>query len=111
MFQYILTLILMLSLGAILYLVARSLPRVGATGDEEDKRGLVERWVTSELPEKADELLNSFLFKLFRRVKLLLLKVDNVLGKRIEKIRSGSEKSETLANGFQDLTKEKKGKL
>ena len=57
MFQYILTLILMLSLGAVLYLVARSLPRVSAEEGKEDKRGLVERWVTSEFPEKADEAL------------------------------------------------------
>jgi len=119
MFQYILTLILMLSLGAVLYLVARSLPRVSAEEGKEDKRGLVERWVTSEIPEKADELLNSFLFKLFKRVKLVLLKVDNILGKRIEKVRpangkgeqgAGLHPAEPLQTNFQDLSETKKEK-
>ena len=110
MFEYVLTIILMASLGTVLYLVARSLPRVNGERGEEDKRGLVERWVASEIPEKADEILNSFLFKLFKRLKLVLLKIDNILGKRIEKVRpgNGGEKGETLTSNFQDLTETKK---
>jgi len=110
MFQYILTLVIMFALGTVLYLVARSLPRVSAERAEEDRRGLVERWVTSEIPEKADELLNSFLFKFFRRLKLVLLKVDNILGKRIERVKPEDGKSEPLVSNFQDLTEEKKDK-
>ncbi len=84
MLQFILTNILMLSLGAILYLAARSLPRVGE--EPPANPGLLERWAASEVPEKIDAAFNNFLMKSLRKIKLVLLRIDNYLTKHIKKV-------------------------
>lgn len=84
MIQFILTDILMISLGVMLYLVARSLPRVEE--EQTEKQNIFERWVSSELPEKFDVMLNNFLLKFLRRLKVALLKADNFITKHLKKI-------------------------
>lgn len=84
MLQFILTDIFMVSLGTILYLVARSLPRVGE--EPATKQNMFERWVSSELPEKFDAAFNNFLLKSLRKLKLALLKADNSITKHLKKI-------------------------
>jgi len=86
MFQFILTNILMVSLGIILYLAVRTLPRIEDTGTPE-KRGLLERWVTSEMPEKIDAALNGFLAKFLRKTRVLVLKLDNSLTGHLKKVQ------------------------
>lgn len=84
MLSFIFSTILMLSLGSILYLAARTLPRV-----EEEPRAkpnLLDRWAASELPEKIDTMFNAYLVKFLRKTKVLLLKVDNSLTDRLKKI-------------------------
>jgi len=86
-FEFVITNILMVSLGTILYLVVRALPRI----DEEpatEKKGIFERLVTSEIPEKVDAAINSFLVKVLRRIKVLILKIDNSISSRLKKIKS-----------------------
>ena len=63
MTQFIFTNILMISLGTILYLVIRSLPRIDEHADEPIRQSLLQRLVVSEIPEKTDALLNNFLGK------------------------------------------------
>ncbi len=105
MFTFILNIVFMLSLGTILYIVARALPRVKEEAEESDNRkgGLLERWVTSEMPEKVDEFLSTFLSKFLRKFKVFLLKIDNALGAHLKKIKPDSSKSEGNGGGFKDL--------
>lgn len=84
MLQFILTDILMVSLGTILYLVARSLPRIGE--EPTTKQNMFERWVSSEMPEKFDAAFNNFLLKFLRKLKLVLLKADNSITRHLKKI-------------------------
>ena len=84
MLQFILTDILMISLGTILYLVARSLPLIGE--EPTTKQNMFERWVSSEMPEKFDALFNNFLLKSLRKLKLMLLKADNSITRHLKKI-------------------------
>lgn len=89
MFQFIFSTILMLSIGSILYLAARALPRV-----EEEPRGkqnLLDRWAASELPEKIDATFNAYLVKFLRKTKVVLLKVDNSLTDRLKKITQSAD--------------------
>jgi len=80
--------VLMVALGTILYLAVRALPRI-----EEEPAGesesLLDRWASSEIPEKIDAFLNSFLAKALRKVKVLLLRVDNDLSLHLKKIKPG----------------------
>jgi len=105
---FIFILVLMFSLSGVLYLMVRALPRVvdmevagdvisdgrvgaaGATAIPE-RRGLLDRWAHSELPEKIDSAFNSWLLKFLRKFKVFTLKLDNAISKHLRKIRNESE--------------------
>ncbi|HUZ92580.1 MAG TPA: hypothetical protein VNG29_01105, partial [Candidatus Paceibacterota bacterium] len=61
MLQFLLTTILLLSVGAILLVAVRTLPRIEDDGAIE-KKGILERWIASEIPEKIDASLHGFFF-------------------------------------------------
>lgn len=86
MVQFILTTILMASLGTMLYLVARSLPRVEEVAS--DKKNFLDRLASSEIPEKIDAAFNGFLLKYLRKLKVVLLKVDNFITGKLKKLSS-----------------------
>jgi hypothetical protein len=86
MIQFIFTDIFMLSLGAVLYLMVRALPRIAE--EPSEKKNFLDRWAHSDIPEKMDTALNGFLLKFLRKVKILVLKVDNALSKELRKIKS-----------------------
>ena len=76
----------MVSLSTVLYLVVRAMPRI----EEEpsaDRRSFLERWGHSHIPEKVDAVFNSFLLKLLRKFKVLVLKMDNSLAKHLQKVK------------------------
>ena len=100
MFQFIITNILMVSLGIVLYLVARALPRVDETVPVHGPLG---RWVTSEIPERVDVALNSFLGKFLRRTKVFLLKIDYLLTERIKKTKTENGNGKAKID-FNDIT-------
>lgn len=84
MFQFVLTTIFMASLGTMLYLVARSLPRIGE--EVSSKPGFIERLSSSEIPEKIDAVFNNFLFKFLKKSKVFLLKVENFVNNKLKTI-------------------------
>jgi hypothetical protein len=81
--MFIFTIFLMLSLGAVLYLMVRALPRVAE--EPETKESFLDRWAKSEIPEKIDAAFNSFLVKFLRRVKVVALKFDNAVSAGLRK--------------------------
>ena len=89
MLQFILTNTLLISVCIILYVSVRTLPRIDEGGAVQ-KKGILERWIASEIPEKIDVSLNSYLFKLLRRLKIVLLKADNAVGSHLRKIKHES---------------------
>ena len=88
--EFIFTTILMICLGIVLYLTVQALPRIEEV--PSDERGFLERWAHSEMPEKIDAAFNNFLLKFLRRAKVLILKLDNVLAKHLQKIKPGEDK-------------------
>ena len=89
MFQFIITNVLMISVGAVLFILVRALPRLGEESSEV-KMSILERWVASELPEKIDKTLNSFLEKFLRKSHVWLLKVDNNVSHWLKRVRPNS---------------------
>lgn len=109
MISFALNLILMAALGAILYLVARTLPRISETPEGNGRNGkmkLLERWVVSEIPEKVDEWLSDFLIKTLRKLKVVLMKVDNNLTSHLRRIKPQNGKSETNGRDFKEIVEE-----
>ena len=86
MLQFIITNIFLLSLGVILYVAVRTLPRIDESVISE-KKGAWERWLASGVPEKIDRAMNGFLFKALRRLKVFLLRADNAVNARLQKIK------------------------
>ena len=105
MLQFIFTDIFMLSLGAILYLMVRTLPRIAE--EPSEKKNFLDRWAHSDVPERMDAALNSFLFKFLKKVKIFILKLDNMLSKELRKIKS-EENGANSAIDFKEMTGQNK---
>jgi hypothetical protein len=87
--MFVFTILLMLALGAVLYLMVRALPRVAE--DSQAKENFLDRWARSEIPEKIDAAINGFLVKFLRRVKVFALKFDNAVSARLRKAAAGEK--------------------
>ena len=93
----------MVSLGVIIYLMARAVPRVG---DEISKPAVkFDRWLSSLRLEKLDVVFGNFLEKLLRNIKLFLMKLDNLTNGYLDKIKK------TRLNGNGQKNKEEKPSL
>lgn len=87
MLQFVFANLLLISLGAMLYLAARVLPKLA---DEPEEKGssLLERWVMSDMPQKFDRAAGIWAGKLFRKLKVILLRIDNYLTEKLKKINT-----------------------
>ena len=106
MFQFIVIDIFMIAVGVVLYLIVRALPRIDEGHGPHFKTTVLEHWLTSEMPERIDRVLNSFLGKFIRRTKIVLMKVDNVLTNRLKKIKTEVGNG-TPQKGFGEIVENK----
>jgi len=102
MAMFIFTTVLMFSLSAVLYLMVRALPRI-AEEPAVEKRSLLDRWAHSQIPEKVDNTVNGFLLKFLRRLKVVVLKIDNGLSTRLEKVKPAVEDPKKTAIDFKEI--------
>ncbi|MCR4275328.1 MAG: hypothetical protein NUV83_01050 [Candidatus Wolfebacteria bacterium] len=91
--SFVFEIILMASLGAMIYLVARAVPRVNDTVLDEGSinKGLGERFgkFIDSLPiEKADLTISRILERALRNLKLLVMRVDNKLSQHLTKFKA-----------------------
>ena len=87
----------------VIYLMARAVPRVA---DEISKPAVkFDRWFGSLRLEKLDVILSNFLEKLLRKIKLFLMKLDNVTNNYLDKVK------QTKLNGNGQKNKEEKPNL
>ncbi|MEN9342093.1 MAG: hypothetical protein RIQ54_349 [Candidatus Parcubacteria bacterium] len=86
---FFLTNILLISVGIILYLVIRTLPRITETGHNEATTPIVvlDRFMQSGIPERIDIFLRGLFEKILRRSKIIILKIDNVVSAQLSHIR------------------------
>ncbi len=102
MFRFILEILIMLSLGFILYLAAKTLPRIDDR--EEGTSGFRTHWFVVYL-ERADERLKAVWEKMLRRAGVIVMKLGNSINVRLTKLKKESEKETALP----DLSEEKEG--
>lgn len=87
MLDFILEIVLFLSLGTVIYIVGRAVPRLS----EEEAGPKRLRQFFAALPiHKFDAALASVLEKNLRKTRVMLLRVDNGVSVFLEKIKSGS---------------------
>lgn len=101
--QFILTNVLLISLGMILYIVLQALPRVQE--EPARKQGMWERLIMSEIPERFDKVFNSFSFKFLRRMNVFLLKFENSVSSKLKKMKI--ENGEKPAIDFKEIQEDK----
>ena len=92
MVHFILQTVIFLALGAMVYLLAAALPRVGES--EENGPGGTSRFMA--YIEKADEVFQGFWEKTLRRVRVWLLRFDNLITKRLGRFKKESIKEMKL---------------
>ncbi len=92
-FNFILDLVIMLSLGTVLFLIARVLPRIN---DEEYEPELKTSLVLVCL-EKADVRVKMFTEKFLRRTRVVIMKFDNSLSERLRSFKKDSDKNGGLS--------------
>lgn len=103
MISFILDMVIMLSLGAVLYLVARTLPRVNDVEFEESE--VRPHWVTVYL-EKIDEKFQAVYEKFLRRFRVWIMKLDNSVSEKLGKFKKESDKNSGLNFGLGEDKKE-----
>lgn len=106
MIEFILIDVLLISLGVILYIIARAIPRVEDDPVTIEKKNFLDRFAHSDVPEKLDGMFNLFLLKSLKRIKILTLKFDNALSRQLKKIRS-DENDKKSAIDFKEIIEDK----
>ncbi|MDP3052392.1 MAG: hypothetical protein Q8N22_00305 [bacterium] len=88
MYDFILQIFIMVSLGTVIFLAARVLPRISETVNTSKTKA--NRF--SSFPfEKIDAAVNAFLEKTLRKIKLIFLKMDNTISKLLEKFKKNGD--------------------
>lgn len=101
MIRFILVNVLLISFGGILYIVARTLPRLEEESQKkEEKLNLLEKFIISDLSYKIDAIFYFYIVKILRILKVLVLRLDNYLTNKLKKINI---KNHSLKNDFFDL--------
>lgn len=110
----------MASLGIMIYLVVRGVSRVSDTVEEGLQNNQKSRFdkLVDFLPlEKIDLMLSEYFEKILRKIKLILMKWDNVVTGHLDKIKktangngngNGEKKQSLFSEDLTDLTKEDK---
>lgn len=92
MYNFILQTLVMLSLGTIIYLMARAAPRVSETDLKSEPWSDYLDRLAKKIPlEKADTWASYWLERFLRQLKVLVLKLDNLLSKHLSHLRPPSQ--------------------
>lgn len=82
MYDLILQIIFMLSLGALVYIAALAIPRVN---EPILKTNRIREWVKSIPFHHLDEAIATYKDKFLRKAKIVVMKVENFINKNLNK--------------------------
>lgn len=108
MYDFLLQTIFFASIGLVIYLLARAVPRVDEAGEVIHAPGRFDRFL-SRLPlHEIDARINIFFEKFLRRLKVMTMKSDNLINKYLGKIKKHNKSAlpEIPKNIFDKETKE-----
>lgn len=93
----------MVSFGIAVYLVARAAPRIGdeVSDGSTFRISKFDKFFSHDKFEKFDVVFNTFIEKALRKVKLLLMKLDNLTNEYLDKVK----KYKTNGNGKNGIEK------
>lgn len=97
MFDFIIQLVIVGSLGAIIVILGRALPRVEEHVAMNDRRGMIDRMMGHVPMSAIDSAIASFLEKALRKVRVVNLKIENWVNDGIQRLR-GPQQSKPKAD-------------
>lgn len=86
MLEFFLINIILIFFSGILYIIARSLPRINEENISNSNKNFLDRFIISDFPNKIDSLINFYIVKFFRKFKILLLRFDNYITEKLKKM-------------------------
>ena len=105
MYDLVLQIIVFASLGFIIYLMARALPRVEDAMQPPRGPNFIER-IFAKIPmSKMDQDINNFLARFLRKLKVVVLKVDNFINDRLGKLTKKTGEDKVNSDKPQDILK------
>ncbi len=89
MYNFILQIIIMASLGAIIYLIAKAVPRIENLEEsfKKSSAGKLDRLIGLIPLDKIDITLSTLMEKTLRKIKLNLMRWDNSVTDHLKKIK------------------------
>ena len=91
MYNFIVQLVFVSSLATLIYLLARALPRVSEEVIVDNKSETVFDRIVKNLPlEKLDINLHSFLGKTLRKIRVVVLRLDNGINGYLDQLKEYS---------------------
>ncbi len=103
MYNLILQIIVFTSLGLIIYLLAKAVPRVQDAPVPAKAPNFFDKLMAKIPMAKIDGAINNFLAKFLRKIKVLILKIDNFANDRLGKLTKKSGDSDKSNNNDQKL--------
>ncbi|MFA5173515.1 MAG: hypothetical protein WC435_03955 [Candidatus Paceibacterota bacterium] len=106
MAEFILEIFFFTGLAGLLAVASRAIPRIK---EEEVKNDFsLEKWIESLPLHKIDSLLKNVSHKALRKLRLLILKIDNTIGGYLEKTKEGNGGSGIKVEELLEKKEEKK---
>jgi len=97
MYNFFIEMSMLVSLGLIVYLFARAVPRIAHDVPENAQPlGGFDRFIGKLPLEKIDRFLHSFFEKALRKSKIVLMKIDNYINSHLKSLK---EKREAAKSG------------
>ncbi len=98
MYNFLLQIFIMVSFGTVIFLAARVLPRISETETVNAPKAKSNRF--SSFPfEKIDAAVNAFIEKTLRKIKLILMKTDNMVSRQLGKFKKNGDNG-SAGNGL-----------
>lgn len=93
MLNFILQIIVFSSLGLVIYMIARAVPRVPEELPMPRRSNWVDRLMSKIPMSKIDDRLNAFFAKFLRKFRVVVMKMDNFINDRLGKLNKKTKET------------------
>lgn len=97
MYDFILQIIIIVSLAVLVYLVARVVPRISEMVVPTSQKNYLDELIKKIPLDKIDAFLNSLIAKVLRKAKIFVLKLDNLISGYLSKFKTKDNGKEALS--------------
>ncbi|RME58945.1 hypothetical protein D6779_05515 [Candidatus Parcubacteria bacterium] len=87
-------------MGTILVLISRSLSRISDEEASPQKGSFLDRLLSSGIPERIDAFLNILFFKIIKRAKIIVMRMDNFLGTQLKRVQQHNRSNQNIHPHF-----------